>query len=332
MLSTGRSFLTPKPVQAIQHDQETLTLLGALQGEASEPRVMIGMRRDRSGGYTAKVNGAPVRGVSEMAVQLPLQLFTPDTLGLVAQGPEQRRTYLDFGLFHSQPAYKQAMQTYKSYLKQRNAWLRAPAPKGRDECAAWDVGLAQQGEHISAMREAYLQSLQPHFVATTDALLGELKVDLQLQRGWNRQLGLAESLHAGWVSDQALGYTQSGPHRADLVFTIDGRKAKEVMSRGQQKMLACALKFAQERLFKQESGGRNSLLLIDDLVSELDDQSLGAVLAEIVHLDGQALLTALNQEVCNKMQALVAAQEAQKDFWQARFSLKSGQIQPQCFT
>ncbi|MGH8301770.1 MAG: DNA replication/repair protein RecF, partial [Steroidobacteraceae bacterium] len=147
---------------------------------------------------------------------------------------------------------------------------------------------------ISEARRILMDQMQPHWeqvVAGLDCPVGEL----QYFRGWSSQQSLAEALEASRVRDEARGLTHSGPHRADVLIRVRGRPAREVLSRGQQKLMAVALTLAQLRLLKEVSGTIPTLLL-DDPAAELDSAHLAHFVCEIAKVGCQLVITSLQPE------------------------------------
>jgi len=115
-------------------------------------------------------------------------------------------------------------------------------------------------------------------------------------RGWNQDLGLYEQLQDDLLRDRKYGHTSSGPHRADIRFRLGAADAAEVLSRGQLKLLICALKIAQGRLLEQETGKR-CIYLIDDLPAELDAHNRARVCALLAERKAQVFLTSIDPEI-----------------------------------
>ncbi len=139
-----------------------------------------------------------------------------------------------------------------------------------------------------------MEQMQPywrHVVSRLDCPAGEV----QYFRGWGAQQPLAEALEASRARDEARGLTHVGPHRADLLIRVDGKLAREVLSRGQQKLMAVALMLAQLQLLREASSTTPTLLL-DDPAAELDAVHLGHFVGQIALLGCQLVITSLQPE------------------------------------
>ena len=125
-------------------------------------------------------------------------------------------------------------------------------------------------------------------------LLGR-DVRFSYRPGWNEERGFAEALESGLERDIQYGSTQSGPHRADLKLSYDERQARKLVSRGQQKLLACAMVLAATGT-AQTALQRPLLLLLDDPAAELDESSLTRLMRGVADLGCQVIATSLVPE------------------------------------
>ncbi|HEY5102880.1 MAG TPA: hypothetical protein VII70_08865, partial [Steroidobacteraceae bacterium] len=122
--------------------------------------------------------------------------------------------------------------------------------------------------------------------------LAGVSAQLRYTPGWNQDLSLSEALVVSFARDRARGVSHVGPHRADVQIRIDGRPAREVASRGQQKLLAIAMVMAQLKMLRDRTDLVPTLLL-DDPAAELDTDRLARFVAEVQALRCQLVLTSL---------------------------------------
>jgi DNA replication and repair protein RecF len=147
---------------------------------------------------------------------------------------------------------------------------------------------------MTAARERVMIALQPFWAAAAAELTG-LDIALEFQPGWDRATPLSDALAATATRDRDRRTTTTGPHRADIGLKIRGRVAREVLSRGQQKLAAVALNLSQLEFLQREHGLRPSLLL-DDPSAELDRERLARVIARVEALQTQLIVTALDRD------------------------------------
>jgi DNA replication and repair protein RecF len=219
-----------------------------------------------------------------------VEVIDPEIHKLIEEGGRRRRRWLDWAVFHVEPQFADWWVRYGRAVRQRNAALRERGGVTKP----WDVEVAGLGEKISEARRAVVDRIQPYWrevLAGLDCPAGEL----QYFRGWGAQQSLAEALAASRERDELRGLTHAGAHRADVLIRVGGRPAREVLSRGQQKLMAVSLTLAQLRLLKELSGITPTLLL-DDPAAELDKEHLGHFVRQIAPLGCQLVITSLHPE------------------------------------
>ena len=235
----------------------------------------IAHQRKRGRGATRQ-DGRPARQ-SEVAALLPLQPLQPDLAELVFGGPGLRRQWLDWGTFHVKPTHLARLRSYLSALRHRNALLRSGELSTLD---GWTEQLVDHGAAVAAARCGYFERALGAVRGCLARLLPEVAVECSLNPGWPGE-DLAEALAQQRRRDVKSGTTNSGPHRADVVLQVAGDAAAAVLSRGQGKALASALRLGQAELLLAD--GKPSLFLIDDVGAELDSAHSERFYA---HLDG----------------------------------------------
>jgi DNA replication and repair protein RecF len=265
LLSHGRSFRTTNIRSVIQHHADNLQVFGKVKQEKSPSLINLGIERGMT--YTQiRINQTTVNQASRLATYLPVQIINPEAHRLLEQGPNQRRKYLDWGLFHVEPIFHETWQTYNRILKQRNAALRARQPV--KNVTLWDQPLTEAAESLTSMRQEYLADLEPYINNFSKRLIQTVP-EIQYRQGWPQDIGLSEALQRSFEQDFQQGNTRNGPHRADLRIMLNGIPVQDQFSRGQQKLLVCAMRLAQINHLKDRID-HYSVVLVDDLAAELD--------------------------------------------------------------
>jgi DNA replication and repair protein RecF len=286
-LGRGRSFRGAATEDLVRHGAREFVLFARVDTGSRE--VPVGVRNSREG-LEIHVDGDRVPGAARLAEILPLQVLDPDIHDLVAAGPEGRRRYIDWIVFHVEHGYLDRWRRFRRALKQRNAALKENV--GRDSLAGWDKEFAEAGQEVHEARLRALEIARPVISDIGEQLLGS-PVDSEYQQGWAADTSLGEALAAGLRRDLQLGSTQAGPQRADLKLRYDERRARRLVSRGQQKLLASALILAATEIV-QTHMERPLLLLLDDPAAELDADSLARLLDGVIGLGCQVVATALD--------------------------------------
>ena len=286
----GRSFRQPRGDRLIRHGADRFQVVAVLALGGRDRRVGVEFGR---GSHRVRIDGHDAPSLAEIGGELVVQVIEPEIHQLISEGPEGRRRFVDYGVFHVERQYLPAWQRYRKTLKQRNAALRAGATSS--ELSVWDESLVAAGETIDSFRNGYVQLLRAR-VQQTAARLGLSSIDVAYRPGWDDAKTMVDALADAMPRDRALRQTSVGPHRADLKVVWDGRLAKSIVSRGQQKLLASALILAQTRLLAGLKGDR-SVVLVDDPAAELDPESLASLMRELRALPGQLVITGLDPDI-----------------------------------
>ena len=294
LLGMARSFRSSRLNPVITHEQACCTVFGQVE-LGDDQSSALGVSRDRSGELRIRINGQSVRSAAELAEALPLQLINPDSFRLLEGAPKLRRQFLDWGVFHVEPRFLKAWQRLQQALRQRNSWLRHGTLDTASQ-AAWSRELSAASDEIDGYRRAYIQTLKPVFEQTLASLLALDGFQLSYYRGWDKDRSLADVLEGSIDRDRAMGHTQAGPQRADLRLRVANHNAAEILSRGQQKLVVCALRIAQGHLVSEAKRGQ-CIYLVDDLPSELDDQHRLALCRLLEQLNCQVFITCVDSNV-----------------------------------
>jgi len=288
LLGRGRSFRTRNSERLIGRGQERLVVFGRTAGT---PEQTLGIQVSRAAGTLARIGGMTVSSLAELSQAFAVQVIDPGVHKLVEEGGYRRRRWMDWAVFHVEPQFVDTWIRYTRALKQRNAALKIqPA-----QASAWDPELARLGELIAESRWRFVERLQPYWHETVSALSG-LEPDLYYLRGWPQGVGLLEALRASRARDEARHLTHPGPHRADLLIRLKGRPAREILSRGQQKLIAVSMTLAQLYLV-QELTQASLTLLLDDPAAELDREHLQSFIERVTRLRCQLVSTSLEPEL-----------------------------------
>ena len=271
LLGHGRSFRCSRLQKTIQHNTTNWLITAnteTLDGE-NDTSQQLGMSYDINLGKSIKLNQTPHTNISALAKALPMIYIGADSHFTMQSGPQARRLLINWGLFHVEHAFNKQWQQYQRILTQRNAALKARC--SMDELSQWDIPLAEFGEAIQLKQQSYINALAPIAADLFAQLSGLTDIEISYKSGWSPESSLLTCLGEQHRKDQLLGYTQSGPHRADMQCLYQKRPCQDVLSQGQSKLLAYAIKLAQGIHLKQASG-LSPIYLIDDMASELDDQ------------------------------------------------------------
>ncbi|AUG98865.1 DNA replication/repair protein RecF [Pectobacteriaceae bacterium C52] len=295
-LGHGRAFRSIQAARVIRHDQPEFVLHGRVESGAFERSV--GLSKNRLGDSTVRIDGSDGHKVAELAQLLPIQLITPEGFTLLNGGPKFRRAFLDWGCFHNEPAFLTVWSNVKRLLRQRNAALRQVSHYG--QLKAWDQELVPLTARLSQWRAEYSTAIVEDITATCGQFLPEFPLTFSFLRGWDKESDYAELLERQFERDRQLGYTALGPHKADFRIRAGGVAVEDMLSRGQLKLLMCALRLAQGEFLTRQNGLK-CLYLIDDFASELDSTRRRLLAERLKATQAQVFVSAVSAEQIGDM-------------------------------
>ncbi|MGB3511345.1 MAG: DNA replication/repair protein RecF [Microcoleaceae cyanobacterium] len=295
LLSTLKSHRVSRDRDLILDGKPAGQIQASLERQVGNIELTLTLRNQ--GRRTVAVNGETLRRHLDFLSILNVVQFSSLDLDLVRGGPEVRRHWLDRLLVQLEPVYAHILQQYNQVLRQRNALLKknrqqkiAAETTGSlysiptQELALWDSQLATSGARVIRRRQRVLERLAPLAGEWHRAISGSTEV-LQMEYLANVavdrkeliiqdslegvRLAFLEKIKARAIAEQYQGTTVVGPHRDDLVFTINDTPARQYASQGQQRTLVLALKLAELQLIEQVVK-EPPLLLLDDVLAELD--------------------------------------------------------------
>jgi DNA replication and repair protein RecF len=292
-LSLGRSFKSSNTGHIVRKSAKQFAVYSNIL--LSNNRIVpVGIERRINGSLLARLAGEGVESMAEIASLLPVQLINSNCYNLLDAGPGFRRKYLDWGAFYYSNDFLRIWRQYKRILKQRNASLTARVSK--KELDVWNAEMASCALSLHRLRQEYVQELLPVLQSMVSELLVIKDLKIEYYPGWDIDVDYKDVLSKSQDRDFYMGYTQFGPHRANIDVRVNQLPAKDILSRGQQKLFVCAMILAQGALLFS-SQNRKPIYLIDDLPSELDMTSRSNLVALLSKQDAQIFVTAVDREI-----------------------------------
>ncbi len=285
-LLTGRSFRTSRLGDLPRWGESAASLVGEISRTEGSRAIRRAVQRREDGNWQAAGEGCAWARVI---------VFGWQDLTVVNGMPAARRNFIDGAAARLYPSHVVAFRRYRDVIAARNQLLRLGLPPSvaATRLEPWDEQLATVGVELIAKRRRAAAALQQELARIYPALAGARhKVEIR----YRSELGeVAEPSALLAAIERARGeeirrrQTLVGPHRDDLAIELDGIDARVFGSRGQQRLLALALRLA-EVLPVREAAGSAPVLLLDDALSELDADVRANVLRE-VEMAEQVFLT-----------------------------------------
>lgn len=287
-LSVGHSFRTRKVKELIHVKHDNFMLTCELQDPNTERSHRSGLQRFRDGSTELRFDYEPLRSMAAITQLLPVKALTPDSHRLIQDGPSGRRQFVDWGTFHVEHLFFDTWKQFRRTLSQRNQALRMNAPDS--EVQSWDEQLIASGNTLNSMRQSYLAKLEEEVSRLLKSMGIMFHVKHRYRTGWAEGEDYAEALARSFPNCRRLKTTTVGPHRADLYIESEGVLARQILSRGQQKVLVYVLHLAQLYILTAIKNSQ-AIVLCDDLASELDDFHTEKVLEQLQASGSQIFIT-----------------------------------------
>lgn len=290
-LSTGHSFRTRRARELISHSTDAFTLTALFHDPGTSRDHRAGLKRQRDGSVELRLDFNDVHSMAEVTRLLPVKSLTPDSHKLIQDGPEERRQFLDWGVFHMEPGFLNVWRQFKRSLSQRNQLLREGGSV--KELRTWDGLFVDSAVKLDSYRKQYVNLLSTALADRMSKLNAMFHVELHYRSGWSADSELAELMISHLDYHRRMKTTTDGPHRAEMVLLSDGTYAKQVLSRGQQKVLVYLLHMSQLDIL-HEQAGRHAIVLCDDLTSELDENHSQQLISQLTDLQSQVFVSGVD--------------------------------------
>jgi DNA replication and repair protein RecF len=298
LLGTGKSFRTTRDADTVRIGCERGVVQGNAHTRAGSVELACSIDRAHRGTRkTYTVNAHPVRYASYLG-RVRIVTFVPTDLQLASGMPSGRRAFLNGALAQTEPPYYFELARYRKALQQRNAMLRGAVASDAELLEIYDSTLIEAGTQIMLARDALVRPLAYAATCAHARLAVRERLDVRYNadvafenpNGEAIRAAFASRLRASAEAERTRKATLVGPHRDDLSLTLDGEALAVYGSQGQHRTAVLALKVAEYSVMRERSG-EAPLLLLDDVLSELDEERADAFLRETGEYE-QAFVTA----------------------------------------
>lgn len=307
ILATSKSSRAGKDTELVRFGAPAARITADVLRDKNSD-IEIEMALSQTEKKAARINGVKHTRLSEVIGQLNAVLFDSGDLEIIRGEPSIRRRFLDLEIAQTSPRYVLALGSYRKTLEQRNRLLRdlrdgrIPG-SARDSLPAWNEGLAQHGARLIERRRLFLERLA-QLASETHRTLSDERDDLQVTYlpsfpldGQTEAAAIQgrflEELAQVVGEETARGTTVRGPQRDDIAFLVNGQDCRLFGSQGQQRTVALSLKLAERQLI-EELVGEPPLLLLDDVLSDLDDARRGLLFDLTARAGSQTFLSCTN--------------------------------------
>lgn len=285
----GHSFRGSNEKELVKFGEKFFKIKLCFEGQEREQNAEI---RYMGGKKEVYINGVKKKSGAELIERFSCVVFSPEHLSLVKAGPGKRRKFIDGALCQQKLKYAMYFSKYNQVLNQRNALLKDinKHPELKSTLEIWDDNLSMLGAYIIQQRIMYAEKLRKNAEYFHNGISKEKEVlnieyistikDIDVENLDNIRDRFLKSLRDNLREDLYNGFTTVGPHRDDINILINGMKAKNFGSQGQQRSAVLSLKLSEANLLS-EIHGEKPVLLLDDVLSELDSKRQNYLLNKI---------------------------------------------------
>lgn len=273
-LSTGKSFRKGGFKSLLKSGEKSFTVYGKSNCNHS-----YSVSRSIQGEWSAKINLQRIKKHSEITSKFKVISIDPEVYRLIDFGPQARRSFLDWYVFHVEHQYLSLWKNVNKALKQLNSLYKQK--KISDELKHWEIKFSELSESLDCLRIKYFELLNPVLKEMMDRFQPELdSLKIDYKKGWSDTMSLQEQLVKERERSFKYGLLQSGPHKMDLKVSVNNIPASQSLSRGQKKILSILFYLSYYEVLLKNTN-TIPILCLDDLDAELDDKRI-SLLSEYI--------------------------------------------------
>lgn len=298
LCSIGKTFKLNTENDLIKFGQNNFEI-EILVNKGNNENKTINIAYSKNQKRIVKINGVKLDKNSELIGYMNNVIFTPDDLKIVKGSPNERRKFVNIDISQIKPKYKYLLKNYKKVILGRNNILKKlNINSNRDVLSIWDDYLIDIGSEISFYRNEYVNKLKQHASDIyTDISDNKESFDLSYKCDIGNVDNMSKEdikklyrlkIEKNIENDIFRKNSLYGPHKDDIMIKINNKDFKYFGSQGQQRSAVLAIKLAEIEIIKNEIG-EYPVLLLDDVLSELDNKRKGFLIDYIK--DIQTIIT-----------------------------------------
>lgn len=294
--SIGKSHRTNRDRELVKWNEENSYIKLYVEKERLDKKIEIIIVKD--GKKAININSRKINKISELIGNLNVVMFSPEDLKIVKESATFRRKFLDIELCKLDGSYYYNLVQYNKVLNERNVLLKNWKEENNDIIGIYDSQLAQFGSYIIKQRKKYIKKLNDkgkiiHNEITNGSEEIRFNYLTSVKNIDGEENELLQILTKNRKKDRERGNTNFGPHRDDFEIYINNIDSRSYGSQGQQRTSVLSIKFASLEIIK-ENIGEYPVLLLDDVLSELDEKRQKYILNSIKNIQTIITSTGIN--------------------------------------
>ena len=294
--ATTKSHKLSKDREIIRFDNDEAHIKTLLLREDAEYRVDMHLRKNKTKGIA--INGRRLKKAAELLGLLNVVFFSPEDLSIIKNSPSYRRSFVDMELCQLDKNYLYNLNQYNKIINQRNKLLKDFyfQPELKDTLTVWDNQLVSYGKKLMESKGSFIEDLNEIIKEIHKKLSGgteEISIVYEPNVSYDE---FEDKLKNSIDKDCKAKFTSVGPHRDDFAFIVNGIDIRKFGSQGQQRTAALSLKLSEIELVKKRTDD-NPVLLLDDVLSELDNNRQNYLLDSLGNIQTIVTCTGLDDFV-----------------------------------
>lgn len=278
----GKSFRTSKEKQVIMKEKDFFKIHTEFQKKDREGNVDIFLGNDKS----ISVNGVKLNKLSELLGNINIVIFSPEDINLLKDESAVRRKFLDMMISQLRKNYIYNLNNYKKNLEQKNNYLKSRNISD-DMLDVYDEKLAEYSENVYQYRNEFIEKIKEKIKEIHSNITDE-DISIVYKTDCESKEKCLEKLKKNREKDKYRGFSSVGCHRDDFKILINGDEVDIYGSQGQNRTAILSLKMAELEVINEEIG-EYPILLLDDFMSELDQERITNFLKSINNI--QVIIT-----------------------------------------
>jgi DNA replication and repair protein RecF len=299
--ATTKSHKGSKDREIIQFDKEESHIRSYFEKDNIEIRVDMHLRKNKSKGIA--IDSKKIKKAADLLGLCHVVFFSPEDLAIIKNGPSERRRFSNMELCQLDSFYLYNLNHYNKIIEQRNQLFKDfyMQPQLKETLDIWDAQLISYGSSLIEKRKWFTLKLN-EIIRDIHSNLSGGKEDLQVTYEPDTEIeDFSNKLKKNQDRDIKSKMTSVGPHRDDFGFTINNVDIRKYGSQGQQRTAALSLKLSEIELMKKITK-ENPILLLDDVLSELDEHRQKYLLQYIGNIQTIITCTGLEDFIKNKFE------------------------------
>ena len=299
--ATTKSHKNSKDREIIKFNNEEAHIRTVIYKNEVEEKIDMHLRKSKSKGIA--INNKKIKKAAELLGLLNVVLFSPEDLGIIKNGPSERRRFIDMELCQLDNFYLYNLNNYNKIVNQRNKLIKDLYlnPDLQDTLSIWDSQLISFGSKIIERRRSFILQINEIINEIHSRLTGNVEKLIIKYEPDVLEIEYEEKLKLSKYKDIKLKQTTVGPHRDDFSFIINDNDVRKYGSQGQQRTAALSLKLAEIELVKKTIKD-TPVLLLDDVLSELDSNRQNYLLNNIRDIQTIITCTGLDEFINNRFE------------------------------